>query len=437
MPAKFSHAAAGIALALLAGREAVAQSQDPGVWSLHAQTTMIDQGHGAFHSPYQGMESLQGTADGSETFSATVFLDGSPWRGGELVLDPEFTQGNRLSGAAGAAGFPNGESSRGAGGAPPYNTARLFFRQTIGLGGETERVDDDENQVACVEDIDRVVLTVGKFAATDVFDDNAFSHDPRTQFLNQALADSGAWDSPATSTGYTGGFTAELNRKDWALHYGIFMVPAGANGSVLDTHVSKAWGQVLQWDRRYMLGGRAGTVRPFVFWNRADMGSYALAVSDPSAGLQIAATRATRSKVGAGISWDQQLTADLGAFARVSWDDGRTETWAFTEIDSSAALGLSLQGTAWGRKDDTVGIAELGDGLSPVHRRYLEAGGYDFSIGDGRLDYGTEDITECYYNWKPVSWLEIAADYQFLLNPAYNRARGPVNIFGARVHCSY
>jgi high affinity Mn2+ porin len=252
-----------------------------------------------------------------------------------------------------------------------------------------------------------------------------------------ALVDSGAWDFPADTNGYTGGFTAELNRKDWTLHYGIFMEPDEANGSVLDKHVLKDWGQVLQWDRRYALAGRPGTVRPFVFWNRADMGSYALAVSDPSADLEVAATRASRSKVGAGISWDQELTADLGAFARVSWNDGRTETWASTAIDSSAALGISLQGTAWGRGRDTLGLAEVVDGLSADHRRYLEAGGYDFSIGDGRLDYATEDITEAYYNWKPVSWLAVAADYQFVENPAYNRARGPVSVFGVRAHYSY
>jgi high affinity Mn2+ porin len=153
--------------------------------------------------------------------------------------------------------------------------------------------------------------------------------------------------------------------------------------------------------------------------------------------LDVVNTRSYRSKAGAGLSWDQQLAPDLGLFARLSWDDGRTETWAFTEIDSSAAGGLSLQGTAWGRKDDTVGLAGIVDGLSPAHRRYLEAGGYDFSIGDGKLDYGTEDITECYYNWKPTSWFALAADYQFVVNPAYNVSRGPVSIFGVRVHCSY
>jgi high affinity Mn2+ porin len=431
------HKYGGITLMLLAAQSAQAQSTDADAWSVHAQATIVDQWHYGFHSPYEGIESLQGSAENKHTLSATLFLGYGVWKGGELYFDPELTQGTGLSGTQGIAAFPNGEATHASGTAPSFDVARLFFRQTIGLGGETEKLDDDENQVAEVQDVDRMVLTAGKLAATDVFDDNAFSHDPRTQFLNVALMDSGAWDFPADTKGYTTGFTAELNRKDWTLHYGIFMEPAEANGSALDKHLLKAWGQILQWDRRYARGNRTGTVRPFVFWNRADMGNYGLAVSDPAAHLDIVNTRAYRSKVGAGVSWDQELTSDLGAFARVSWNDGRTETWAFTEIDSSVAAGLSLQGTAWDRKDDTLGMAEVIDGLAQDHRRYLEAGGYDFSIGDGRLSYATEDVTECYYNWKPLSWMAVAADYQFVVNPAYNSSRGPVSIFGARVHCSY
>ena len=426
-----------MAVMLLSVRPGPAQTAEPAPWSIHAQATVVDQWHYGFHSPYEGLESLQGSAEDKHTFSATLFLGYGVGRGGGLYLDPELTQGTGLSGTQGIAGFPNGEATHASGTAPVLNLARLLFRQTIGLGGETEKVEDDENQLAGVQDVDRIVLTAGKVAATDVFDDNAFSHDPRTQFLDVALMDSGAWDFPADTNGYTGGFTAELNRKDWTAHYGVFMEPAEANGSALDKHLFRAWGQVLQWDRRYALGDRTGTVRPFVFWNRADMGSYALSVSNPSAGLDVVNTRGYRSKVGAGISWDQELTSDLGAFARASWNDGHTETWAFTEIDSSVAAGLSLQGAAWGRRDDTVGLAEVVDGLSADHRRYLAAGGYDFSIGDSRLSYATEDVTECYYNWKPVSWLALAADYQLVVNPAYNGSRGPVSVLGVRAHCAY
>jgi high affinity Mn2+ porin len=437
MPGGLRSAAARVFIALLAASGCRGQSTDSNAWNIHAQTTVVEQWHYGFPSPYDGQESLQSAEEDKHTISATLFLGYSPWMGGEIYYDPEITQGTGLSGTQGIAGFPNGEATHASGTAPSYDTARLFLRQTFGLGGETEKIDDDENQLAVTEDVDRVVLTIGRLAATDVFDDNAYSHDPRTQFLNTALMDCGAWDFPADTKGYTGGLTAELNRKDWAVHYGIFMEPSAANGRDLDWHVLKAWGQILQWDRRYSWGDRSGIVRPFVFINRADMGNYADAVQNPAADLSVIQTRTYRTKEGVGLSWDQEITPELGAFARLSWDDGRTETWAFTEIDSSAAFGLSLKGISWARKDDTVGLAAVVDGLSPDHRRYLEAGGYDFSIGDGRLNYATEDIAECYYNWEPVSWLAVAIDYQFVENPAYNRSRGPVSVFGFRLHCAY
>jgi high affinity Mn2+ porin len=437
MPVKLSNLGTGFGFALLAAGLCPAQTADAGAWSVHGQTTLVEEWHYGFPSPYQGRESLQGGEEDKHTLSATLFVGRGLWKGAEIYVDPEVTQGNGLSGTQGIAGFPNGEATHASGNSPSYDTARLFFRQTIGLGGETEKIEDDENQIACTQDIDRVVLTAGKFAATDVFDDNAYSHDPRTQFLNTAIMDSGAWDFPADTKGYTDGFTAELNRKTWAAHFGSFMEPAEANGSVLDKHILKAWGQILQWDWRYSLGSRAGTLRSFFFLNRADMGSYAKATDGPAAVVSVAQTRTYRFKEGWGISWDQELAPNLGAFGRLSWNDGRTETWAFTEIDSSAAAGLSLKGAAWGRADDTLGLAEVVDGLSPQHRRYLAAGGYDFSIGDGRLDYSTEDITECYYAWQPVPWFSLSSDFQFVANPAYNRSRGPVSVFGIRAHCAF
>ena len=438
MPATLSDIGAGIGFALLLTPGLCpAQTAATGAWSLHGQTTAVEEWHYGFPSPYQGLESLQGAEEDKHTLSATLFLGRRLWEGAEIYIDPEVTQGAGLSGTQGIAGFPNGEATHASGNSPSYDTARLFIRQTIGLGGETESLGDDENQFAGVQDVDRVVLTAGRLAATDVFDDNAYSHDPRTQFLNVALMDSGAWDFPADTKGYTGGFTAQLNRKSWALGYGAFMEPAEANGSVLDKRLLEAWGQILQWDRRYSWGAHAGTVRCFAFLNRADMGSYAEAVDYPAADLNVIKTRSYRCKEGVGLSWDQELVPSLGAFARLSWSDGRTETWAFTEIDSSAAAGLSLQGAAWARKNDTLGLAGVVDGLSSEHRHYLAAGGYDFSIGDGRLAYAAEEIAECYYAWQPFPSFSLSADYQFVANPAYNSSRGPVSVFGFRAHCSF
>jgi high affinity Mn2+ porin len=413
-------------------------SPDSAGWTVHGQTTVIEQWHYSFPSPYQGANSLEAqSTEDKHTVSATLFIGRRLWTGGSIYYDPEFTEGNGLSDGVGVAGFPNGEGTRAGSTTPIYDTARLYLQQVVGFGGPTEKVEDDQNELSGVEDIDRLTLTLGKFAATDVFDDNAYSHDPRTQFLNWALMDSGAWDYPANAKGYTVGFAAVLNRERWALRYGILMEPLIANELELDEHFDKAYGQVLQWDQRYEWSGQSGTLRPFVFWNRAHMGSYSEALDSPVSPPDVTDSREYRSKVGAGLSWDQSLNQDLGAFARLSWDDGHTESWAFTEIDRSAATGLSLNGESWSRKEDVVGLAAVVNGLSALHREYLAAGGTGFIIGDGRLNYGPEEILEVYYAAKICSWLTLSPDYQYVEHPAYNRDRGGVSIYAIRAHAEF
>lgn len=410
---------------------------DPSNWSVHEQATLIDQWHYGFNSPYAGTNSFDSGRDDERSFSSTLFLGRALWPGAELYYNPEILQGHGLGNTVGIAGFPNGEAGKAAFYQLHYNTSRLFIRETIGLGGETEKIDDGANQIAGARDVNRLTLSVGKFSANDFFDDNAYSHDPRGQFMNWSLWESAAWDFPADVLGYTAGIVAELNAKDWEIHYGTFMEPTEANGGTLDAHLAKAWGQILEFDRRYTLGGHSGTVRPFIFWNHADMGDYADALALPAGGVDVTKTRAYRSKVGAGLSWDQDLTQDLGAFVRLSWNDGRTETWAFTEIDRSIALGLALKGSGWKRPDDLLGVAVEAGGLSPEHRDYLAAGGLGMILGDGRLSYGAEEILESYYDLKVSKWLWLSPDFQYVEHPGDNRDRGGVAIYAVRAHVEF
>lgn len=405
-------------------------------WTIHAQTTFIDQMHPAFDAPYSGANSLDPNEDWSHTVSATLFLGRDLWSGASLYYDPEVTQGAGLSNTSGVAGFPNGEGSRASSVTPQYDTARLFVRQVVNLGGASSRVEDDQNQVAGAVDESRLTFTLGKFSATDVFDGNAYSHDARTQFLNWALVDGASWDYPSDAKGYTGGFTAEWSLPTRTLRWGIFMEPKVANELPLDDRIDRAFGQAFEWEERYKAGSRAGALRALAFWNRAHMGLYEAALEGP-APPDITLSRQYRSKAGAGLSWDQELADGLGAFARAGFDDGRTETWAYTEIDRTVSAGLSLSGNAWGRGADTVGVAGVANGLSAEHRAYLAAGGYGFIIGDGRLNYRPEEILETYYSWKALRWLALSLDYQFIQNPGYNRDRGPVNVFAVRVHAEY
>jgi high affinity Mn2+ porin len=415
-----------------------AQSADPEPqgWSVHAQSTFIDQAHPSFYSAYSGQNSLDSSEDWAHTLSATLFLGRALWPGASIYYDPEVTEGEGLSNTTGVAGFPNGEGSRASSRTPQYDTARLFIRQVIGLGGAPRKVDDDQNQVAETDPADRLVFTAGKFSATDAFDGDAYSHDARTQFLNWSLVDDGAWDYPADAKGYTGGFTAEWVMDTRTLRYGIFMEPKVANELALDSNIGKAHGQVIEWEERYSASGRAGALRLLGYWNRAHMGSYQQALDEASP-PDVTATRAYRSKAGAGIEWEQLLSGDLGAFARGGFNDGRTETWAYTEIDRTASAGLSLAGARWGRPADTLALAGVANALSAQHREYLAAGGYGFIVGDGRLSYAPEEIAEAYYSYRASGWLTLTLDYQFVQNPGYNRDRGPVNFLALRAHAEY
>ena len=418
-------------------QESVATGPSP-AWTIHEQATWIDQANPSFPSPYEAQNSFKAQAESARTFSSSLFLGYRLLADTEIYFNPEELQGHGLSETVGIAGFPNGEGGKASFPNFHYNTSRLFVRQTFELGGGTQKVADDQNQVAREYDVDRVTLTAGKLSASDLFDANTYSHDPRTQFMNWALQESAAWDFPADALGYTVGLTAEWNTRDWALRYGIFMEPAVSNGTMLDPHVRDSHGQILELDRRYQVGDLNGAIRPFVYWNQARMGNYRDALENPDLSGALVASRAYRSKVGLGMSWDQALTGDLGAFVRLSWDDGRTESFAYTEVDRSAAAGLSLAGGGWGRKDDTLAVAGVVNAIAPDHRAYLAAGGLQgLILGDGALDYGPEEILEAYYSVQAAKWLSISPDFQYVANPGYNRARGPVPIYALRVHLQF
>jgi high affinity Mn2+ porin len=364
-------------------------------WMIHTQATWIDQAHPSFDSPYEGPNSLMDGSESERTFSFSLFTGYRMLPGTDIYFDPEMFQGHGLSNTLGIAGFPNGEAVKAAYPNLHYNTSRLFIRQIFGLGGETEKIEDDQQDVAGTYDVNRITLTLGKVSASDNFDTNAYSFDTRSQFMNWALWDDAAWDYPADVVGYTVGFIAEWNTKNWALHYGIFMEPTVTNGARFDYHLFEAHGQILQYDRKYELNGLTGTLRPFAYWNQARMGNYSDALASPDISDALSQSRAYRSKVGLGLSWDQQLTQDVGAFVRLSWDDGRTESFAFTEVDRSLAVGLSMNGGRWGRKNDTLGVAGVVNGIASSHQAYLAAGGTEgLILGDGGLNYGPEEILE-------------------------------------------
>jgi high affinity Mn2+ porin len=409
------------------------------LWSLHYQETAVPQFHPAFHSDIaDGPLSLTSSPDLRVSFTTTLFLGRRLWEGGEFYFNPELSAGSGLSDTHGVAGYPNGEVYRVDTPSLKFNLSRLYLKQSFGLGNEAwEAVDPDKNQLGGHRLISSVTVMAGKLSLNDFLDDNSYSHDPRTQFLNWALMDNGAWDYAADTRGYTWMLALVLNQPRWTLRLASGLVPLDANGLEFDLNIAHARGDNAEFEYRYPIADRSGKARLLAYVNSAHMGDYAQAVALAARTPDIKVTRDYRTKVGLGLNVEQELTASLGAFLRLGWNDGKTETWAFTEIDRTISLGLSLKGELWGRAGDTLGGAGILNGLSKEHADYLTAGGVGFIVGDGSLSYAPELIAEIYYQYKPIDFVGLTADFQFVSNPGYDSSRGPVSIGALRGHFEF
>ncbi len=418
-----------------------AQAVDTENWNAKFQTTYIWQEQPSFAAAYSGPHSLSPSREKSYSFTATAALGVRPWLGGELYFDPEVAQGVPLSHLTGLGGFTNGESARTAGPTPTFYRARLFLRQTWGLGGISQPVESDANQLAGAVDSRRWVLTAGNLSILDVFDNNAYSHDPRTQFFNWAFMTHGAYDYAADTRGYSWGAVLEYDHDAWAIRAGRFLQPKAPNQQALDTRIFRHYGDQIEFERDYRLGDQAGALRLLAYRNRAVMARYedalAQAIRTDTPPDLNAVRFGAQTKRGIGLNLEQALSSDVGLFARAMWADGQTETYAFTEIDRSASTGLAVKGSAWGRARDTVGMAGARNALSSAHRDYLAAGGLGFFLGDGRLNYRPENIAEAYYalHLRKATWL--TADIQYISNPGYNADRGPVKVGSLRLHTEF
>jgi high affinity Mn2+ porin len=406
-------------------------------WNVHWQSTFIEQGYLAFHSPYQGPNSLAGGTQFANTFSATAFVGLRLWQGAALYFNPEIDQGFGLSQTLGVAGFPNGEAQKASYPVPRLNLDRLIVRQTFGLGGEQALVEDGPNQLPEKRDVSRVTVTAGRLSVGDGFGLNAYAQDPRTQFLNWNIYGSGSYDWTMDRPGFTWGAFVELNQKRWAVRAGYFLEPTESNGNAYDPDVPTRGQYLVEPEVRYALLGQPGVLRLMAWAARANMGSYseAVALSTSTPGYpDITRTRQVRSTYGFVANVEQAVTRDLGLFSRASWTPGLVEVMGWTDCDESVSLGLLLTGTLWQRPDDHLGIAGVVEGLSPEARAYFAAGGMGIVIGDGRLDYRPEQVAEAYYAIALTPWATLTIDAQLVANPAYNADRGPVPIYAARLH---
>ncbi len=414
-------------------------------WTFHFQMTSIYQYHGYFHAPYSGHNSLQDTIEQDMSITSTFFIGRRLWKYAAVYVNPEISGGKGFSGTTGIAGFPNGEIYRVGNPTPAPYFARAYFQQSFALNGSHDPyIPDDVNQVNQFVPDKRITLTAGKLSLGDLYDQNPYSHDPRSQFMNWVLMDNGAWDYPANTRGYTYAFVAQVITPKWYLTLSDALEPLVANGPDMDWNVSKSFGLTLETGYKYKVNDRDGGFSVLLYLNQNRAGNYENAIADYEAGntnaLHIDSLSAYNGdkKYGIGINWNHPIGKYIGVFMRAGWNDGKTGAWAFTEVDETFTPGISFDGKLWHRKSDTFGAALIFNGLSKQHRDFENVGGYAFIIGDGSLpNYSAEEIFETYYQAVLFEHLYLALDYQYVQNPGYNADRGPVNIGSIRVHVEF
>ena len=406
---------------------------------MHGQFTYVEQYAGGFNAPYRGANSL--TPDtAAETTDATLYLGSKLWPGAEGWLNGELDQGFGLDDTLGVAGFPSGEAYKVGKNQPYLRLQRAFIRQTFDQAGAQQQIDGDANQLRGAHSENRVVVTIGKFSVVDIFDTNQFAHDPRSNFLNWTVIDTGSFDYAADAWGYTVGAAVEWYTGDWAFRGGLFDLSHVPNSVHLDPGLHEFqtdW----EFEHRHEWADRPGRILLTVFDSRGRMGlldeavAVAQATGEP---VDIAAVRRYRGRNGISLDLEQEIAPELGAFIRAGKAAGNVETYEFTDVDRTLAAGLSLKGSRWHRPGDTIGLAAVNNGISGAREAYLNAGGLGILIGDGQLPHpGPEQIIESYYSAAVTTFAHLSFDYQWIDHPAYNRDRGPVSVIAVRLHAEF
>jgi high affinity Mn2+ porin len=404
------------------------------------QANFIRQQDPAFPAKYTGPNSFIPDKEHATSRVETLYTGFDITKNLEILCDVESAGGAGLSSALGIAGFTNVDVVRNPTlGEDPY-IARVMLHYTIPLSKETAEATRNPLSLADKVPERRLEFRLGKMSTVDFFDLNSVGSDSHLQFMNWAAVNNGAFDYAADTRGYTYGFVMEYYDKAWAARFGEMLMPTVANGINLDWDVARARGENFEVEYHpSLIPQRSTVVRALGFVNHADMGNYREAINgflsgkDPVPDIVRYRKQGT-VKYGFGLNAEQELTSNLRVFGRLGWNDGATESYAYTEIDRTGEFGADYRGKPWHRSQDKIGAAYVSNGISGDHRRYLALGGQGFILGDGGLRYGLEKIFETYYTahvWRGIS---VALDYQHVNNPGYNQDRGPVSVVSFRIH---
>jgi high affinity Mn2+ porin len=409
------------------------------IW-ISGQANVIFQTHPEFAAKYSGPNSLRPEFEKATSRVLTLYTGLQISGSAEVLADVEQAGGGGLSTALGLAGFSNLDAVRNPSlGEQPY-LARVMWHQVVALS--KERTEADPGPLSTFSELPgrRLEVRVGKFGTVDFFDVNSVGSDSHLQFMNWAIDQNGAYDFAADTRGYTWGGILEYQERAWGFRFGEALMPSVANGMNEVWNLHQARSENYEFElHRGVLARRAGKVRLLGYTNYANMGIYREAIARYEAGLDAKPDITdhplqTTRKYGFGVNAEQALTRDITAFGRFGWNNGKTESYAFTEIDQTFAGGLGMNGRRWKRQYDRAGVAFASNALSGDHREYLALGGKGFILGDGALNYGREQIFESYYTAHVWKGLYASPGVQYVVNPGYNKDRGPVVIPTLRVH---
>lgn len=445
-------------------------------FAYHFQQTLVGQSAIANNSDpqYTGHNSFN-DQDLKISLSSTFYLGFKLWKNGSFYINPDIAGGAGLGGTLGLAGYMNGEIFRVGNPAPSIYISRMYIRQYIPLSSEKSYVAPDANQLGEWIPNSRIQFTIGKITLADMFDNNHYSHDPRTRFLNWSLMNAGAYDFASNTKGYTWGGVVEYITPVISLRYGIGLEPQYSNGplttnrslAMLDLEASpfskqQGYGNQFEIEKPIKLkSGKNMVIRLLGFYNYVDAGKYSdaeknLLKSNPNsllyadsfkdnASYALSSVRPSTSshiKYGGSLNIEKPIGQHVGAFSRLSWNDGHTESYAFAEIDRSESIGFVFHGQAYHRYHDRIEIAYVSNQISADHRLYLEGdathyGAYGFMLGEPNMKYGAEHIIEIQYVYDLGKEFLISPDYQLIMNPGYDTHRGPISVIGLRTHISF
>ena len=412
-------------------------------WWISGQANWISQWHPAFHSPYEGPRSLSPQAQDATSRVLTLFTGVRLTNTNELICDVQETGGHGIGEAVGLAGVTNLDIVRNPDLSKAPYIARLMWHHIIPLSDK--KIDSSRSPLSLFSSLPerRIEVRFGKFSIVDFFDTNTYGTDTTFQFMNWTVDNNGAYDYAADTRGFTFAAMFEYHERRWTVRFAEALMPKVANGIHLDADMGRARAENIEFEvHGGVLRHQEGIIRFLSFVNHANMGSYREAIDNFLAGIKTrpditAHPPQTTVKYGFGVNFEQPLNDWMGVFGRWGWNEGRYESFAYTEVDETAEVGAGGNGKRWHRKFDRAGVAFVSNGISRDHQEYLEFGGSGFLLGDGRLNYGRENIIETYYTLHVWRGIYPSFGLQHINNPGYNRDRGPVVVPTLRLHVEF